>query len=420
MALIRFANGRTFNQKSKSTMLGTKINTNALNLFLLFMVSTLFLLLHASSSLGSQIAIGISYNTETMQNEVRTIDPTTGASSLLNSLVFDNGGWTGHISVDVGSNSFYTISGGNRLYKFDLTTGAILATVSPDFPNLQAVEIITPSLFVVIPGINDHGVMMLWRAEEMFPYDAETEIQICESPDSRMCIRPDSIKCLNNPSDSQVRQAILEASKKAVEKGKDVIVNIDMDLENYTWEFPLPPFFNRWNRSVTWAGRIANIVSEAFNEEIPKGRRMLYAHSAGGDAAYQSIYQMRGKKMYDDFNLLNGRTSAKKLAKALKDSGYGWWQVKVFTNEGDLPATPPLPLLKLWLGSISNYDVAKSYAGDAWVHLHSCDITGHSGLRDAINVPGTFEINLVRSSGPPNCTVVDTVENLMLKDWRKP
>ena len=154
---------------------------------------------------------------------------------------------------------------------------------------------------------------------------------------------------------------------------------------------------------------MANIVSEAFSQANPLGVRMLYAHSAGGDATHRSIRQRRRERMYDNINILNGRTNARGLKRALRRSGYEWWQVKVFTNNGDLPANP------LW--SLSNYDVAKRMslrANGRWVHLHCYSITGHSGLRNNINVNGDFEINA------PGATMSDwiTVAEAMLKEWK--
>lgn len=280
-----------------------------------------------------------------------------------------------------------------------------------------------PKLFVVIPGINDHGKMMMERANFMFSHDDDSFVSICEQ-DRR---HKDQVCHLVNPSAEQVRQKIRNATTKAKEKRINVVVLIDMDLENYTWEFPLPPLINRWYRSVKWAGEMANIVSKAFNKEIPAGRRMLYAHSAGGDATYQSVLRSQ-KPMYDNINILNGRTSAVNLRNALRSRGCDWRQVKVFTNNGDLPASPELPLprfLRLlleifWKASISNYDAARRYAGDAWVHLHCgdtdcngdtpgncncpcgkecsfiplpCESCSHNGLRDCINGVGIFKAN---------------------------
>jgi hypothetical protein len=256
-----------------------------------------------------------------------------------------------------------------------------------------------PKLFVVIPGVGfgntpEHGAMMLWRAVNMFRDDYE-------------CIK--EIREVDNAPDSQVRDMITEAIRKAKEKGKDVIVNIDMDLDNFSVLEYINPFSKRWQQSVKWAGRMANVVSDAFKEINPTGIRILYAHSAGVDATTRSVQQRPGKRMYDDLNLFNGRTKAPALADSLISSGYSWWQVKVFTSKGDFPAFP---------NSLSNYDAAKRLAGPgrAWVHLHSLTITGHNGLRDSIGVEGTFEVNL-GSLG--SRLKVGTVEEMMLKDWRE-
>jgi hypothetical protein len=264
-----------------------------------------------------------------------------------------------------------------------------------------------PKLFVTIPGINDDGTIMLANVEfsNKVSYDSECEVIIRE---------------VSGLSDQQVLQLVTEAAAKANEKGKDVIVNIDMDLEGYTMEFVLPPLANRWSKSVKWAGKIANLVSDAFTKEVPDSTRMLIAHSAGGDATYQSISQARQPK-YDNINILNGRTAVDNLRRALRGSGYSYQQIKVFTCKDDLPATPPPPkLLKLWSGSISNYDAAREWAGKAWIHLHCSEIAGHeklghSELRDHILGPeGTFDVSL-GSSGSWN--EVGTVEEMMLKDW---
>ena len=85
------------------------------------------------------------------------------------------------------------------------------------------------------------------------------------------------------------------------------------------------------------------------------------------------------------------------------------------TNKDDLPATPKPWFLKLWSGSISNYDAAREWAGKAWVHLHSSTITGHSGLRDSIGIEGTFEVNLDSLGSRQEA---GTVEEMMLNDWK--
>ena len=263
-----------------------------------------------------------------------------------------------------------------------------------------------PKLMTVIPGINDHGEKMVKGAKSMFGDDDECIIDICESSDPNMC-REGSTNCLKNPSPEEVGQKVKEITKKAKEKGRDIIVNIDMDLENYWWEYFIP-IFNRWQRSVEWAGRIANIVSESFTENNPIGDRILYAHSAGADAAYRSIEQKSGERMYDNLNLLNGRTPAYSLKTSLIQNGYQWWQVKVFTNKRDLPASRR---------SISNYIAAKQFAGTAWVHLHCDDerlnfSNGHGWLRDNISTTTEFEVNLGELGSSRE---IGTVADMILK-----
>ena len=248
---------------------------------------------------------------------------------------------------------------------------------------------------------------MIERAKFMFRYDVDSFISICER--DRRQQDKDQVCTLVNPSADQVREKMRSAVQKAKENNKDVIVNIDMDLEHFTYQYPFPPRWNRWYPSVKWAGEIANIVSEAFREEIPSGYRMLYAHSAGVDATNRSIQLRPGEMMYDDLNLFNGRTPAESLRNTLLSSEYTWWQVKVFTNTWDFPLlTGP--------SSLSNYDAAKKWAGEAWVHLHgtSWNTRGHSGLIKAIDVPVQFKINM----GLPSSTyITDTVENMMFNDW---
>lgn len=274
------------------------------------------------------------------------------------------------------------------------------------------------TLFTVIPGINSSGGNLILGAKILLDCNGEClVVRICEADRGQTCD-------IVNPSDKDVRQMIMDTTKQAMEEGKNIIVNIDMDLENYTWEFPLPPRTNRWDPSVKWGGRMANIVSETFVEENPTGLKKLYSHSAGGNATYQSIKQRRGNMMYDDINIHNGRTNAGKLTKALQASGYEWWQVKVFTSENDLPALPPLPipflkkLTKQIIGSISNYDAARESANEgAWVHLHSLEFEGHSGLPNALITGGIgrFDVNL---GGQLTDEYIDTVAEMMLKDWR--
>ena len=258
----------------------------------------------------------------------------------------------------------------------------------------------TVVLLVTISGINDHGNGMIALTRRLLSAsNGASEVTICEAQREQVCD-------LVNPSEEEVRQKISQIAREATESGQVVIVNIDMDLENYSWELVLPE--SRWTgRSIPWAGRTANIVSEAFHLENPAGRRSLYAHSAGGDAARTSIEMSPGKRMYDDINILNGRTQADLLQRALVSGGYDseWWRVKVFTSDGDLPAGT---------GSLSNPGTPSRSAGKSWVHVHSETITGHSGLRDNTE-SGEFTVNL----GPiGRKTYLNTVDELMKKDWR--
>ena len=364
---------------------------------LLFLVVILVGLAGASASPSSlrvdtasaDTLVGFRWNGA--QEEILSIDPTTGSTSVITTL--DLSVTHGSFAVDSVNHKAYMDGKRDgeefrRLYTANLRTGEVSSIPYPDISGFD-VYVIAQKLFVVIPGINDHGEEMLDRAEIMVRYDSECQRNISE---------------VDNLSDEQVRQMVSDAAAKANEKGKDVIVNIDMDLENFTlWQYFLP--VSRWQRSIRWAGRIANIASAAFREENPTGVRTLYAHSAGVDAASCSIRLAQPDMMYEDLILLNGRTNAYSLRRFLANCGYEWWQVKVFTSKGDYPASP-------W--SLSNYDGAKREAGQAWVHLHSLTITGHSGVRDSIGEEGTFEVNL-GSLG--SWEEVATVEELILRDW---
>lgn len=366
--------------------------------FLLFLVlSGLFFGVHTAIA---DTLIGYRWNGA--QEEIISFDPTTGSTSIIATLDLD---WVTSDAFAVDSDNhkayLYGTKDGElfwRIYTTNLITGEVSSV-----PFLESgtggfgfdVYVTTPKLFLVIPGVGfgttpEHGEKMLERAKVMFRYDDECLVEIPET---------------SYLSDEEIRDMVIEATRKAKEKGKDVIVNIDMDLDGFNlWEYIF--WSGRWTASVTWAGGIANIVSEAFSEENPSGFRMLYAHSAGVDAASQSVQQMQGKMMYDDLNLFNGRTDAGTLWEALEASHYGWWQVKVFTSKGDYPAIP--------LKTLSNYDAARQGAGKAWVHAHSLTFTGHNGLIENIGVAGGFKVNL----GPyGSCDVVKTVEEMMLWDW---
>jgi len=273
--------------------------------------------------------------------------------------------------------------------------------------NSIKVEVFAPWLFVTIPGINDHGSKVVQRAAVMSRSDSGSSSYI-----RHVDIREDRYRNLDDPAViNLIKSKVKTATRSARKERKDVIVNIDMDLENYNAELILPQ--SRWQQSVKWAGKVANIVSEAFRDKNPSGYRILYAHSAGGDAVNSSIKQELGTQIYDDINIFNGRTPASTLRKRLKKSGYKWWQVKVFTNRGDLPAMPGVPFMP-WVGSLSNKAVVQKSAGKSWVSIHgkTKNDDGHSWLRNLIGKPNAFEVNLGKQGGPWN-DEAHTVEDMM-------
>ncbi|MDM8523879.1 hypothetical protein QUF80_10970 [Desulfococcaceae bacterium HSG8] len=83
---------------------------------------------------GSERLIAVTYNTVANQNELYKITPVTGDASLLASVVFDTGTWSGMFSVDNESNRIYIISGGWTIYQFDSVTGALLSIFSANIP----------------------------------------------------------------------------------------------------------------------------------------------------------------------------------------------------------------------------------------------------------------------------------------------
>jgi len=271
-----------------------------------------------------------------------------------------------------------------------------------------------PVLFVVIPGINDNGTQMLQVANAL-----------SDSPDSGLTIAE-----VKNQSDDEVRNLVMALSREAQANGKDVFINIDMDLDNPYADLIVPQEFkgNRWNRATEWAGHKANIVSQAFHQVVPEGRRVLFAHSAGGNATYDSLQDCNGVKMYDDINILNGRTSVNELSTALGACKYNWSQVKIFTSQADLPASPPIPLLKKIFkflnGSISNKDAAADMARQgAWTHLHCNEVwvdesgwmaPEHSTLRNYYDCLARFEVYTQTMNG---AAYENTFIGAMSADW---
>jgi len=84
--------------------------------------------------------IGISYDSVSMENEIRVLNPSTGNTTLLNSFTFSSGGFfPGTFAVAPSLNRFYVQSGDATVYTFDLTTGQILHTRLAD-TSMQALS----------------------------------------------------------------------------------------------------------------------------------------------------------------------------------------------------------------------------------------------------------------------------------------
>jgi len=177
---------------------------------------------------------------------------------------------------------------------------------------------------------------------------------------------------------------------------------------------------SKWGKAVRWSGEMANIVSEAFREVSPDGRRWIYSHSAGGDATYESV-ENAGAKMFEDINILNGRTGAEELQEALKDNNYSSHEVKIFTCDKDHFAKPEW----WWFmdGNISNKDAAKKRAfKGVWTHLHVIDVIvdgvpeapEHSKLRDNYLSLANLKVYTSIYQGQPYS---DSFVELMQIDW---
>jgi hypothetical protein len=120
------------------------------------------------------LLVGIRYNFSTNQNEIRTVNPSTGETSLLNSFVFDTGGWySDTFSVDKTANRIYAMSSSSKLYQFTLDTGAAVPpTVSID-TNLQTLRAAGNGLFV---GINYNGLTNQNEIRTVNPSTGETTL----------------------------------------------------------------------------------------------------------------------------------------------------------------------------------------------------------------------------------------------------
>ena len=98
--------------------------------------------------LASGTLVGISYNDVSLHNEVHSVDPNTGVTTLLSSFDFSSGGWYASLIPDVEAGVFYAESGDAVLYKFDGSTGAILETAALD-TLMQAMAVLSSDSIVI-------------------------------------------------------------------------------------------------------------------------------------------------------------------------------------------------------------------------------------------------------------------------------
>ena len=152
----------------------------------------------------------------------------------------------------------------------------------------------TIMLFVTVPGIKDHGKRMVDRAKFMARYSKN--VPVVHIRESR------------RPSYAQITNKINKASALAKKYRKDVIVNVDMDLDNYNLWWDYWKSDSKWQKSVKWAGPRINRISGAFRKTNSIGPRRIYAHSAGVDAARKSV-SLTDEQRFDKLDFFNGRTS---------------------------------------------------------------------------------------------------------------
>lgn len=260
-----------------------------------------------------------------------------------------------------------------------------------------------PKLWVLVPGINTWGGSMIDNAKQMLRYDPECTIIIQEA---------------EGWNTLEIGNFVVEATKKAIQKGKDVIILVDMDLDHnlitshLTPESlsKLPVIGTKWFNAVDWAGQTINLVSTSYSEAGGKGQRVVDCHSAGCDGFESSLrfalVSKGGKaRLFDQVFLSNGRISGSEIGPLLQKCGYSWSQVNLLLNKGDLPAHPH---------SLSNLDEAKRHAGQWWTVFYAKEMSGrhmdHSVLIDKLRVPGSFEV----FAGNNSYSFTATVEELKL------
>lgn len=299
----------------------------------------------------------------------------------------------------------------------------------------STLSILRPTLFVVIPGMNDRidryeqkqgGLNMTRIAEALSgtPYQGEFYVGIIQTGDggSIRYIEEGELIEVNFDNKNELKAAVKDliavTTLRAIDMNSDVIVAIDMDLELHDFDFLKDYIFTNtekstWGKAVDWAGDMANDVSIAFRDISPEGRRRLFSHSAGGDATYQIVKKAKTKP-FDDINILNGRTGADGLQRELEKHNYSSEEVKIFTCEGDYWSKP-----QVWGfidGSISNYDAAKKQAiRGHWTHIHVIDISGfgepkHSGLRDNYWQMADYELNTSTTQTTDTASFMDMLQ----------
>src|SRR5690349_18902929 len=85
----------------------------------------------ALSPLSATMIIGVDFNVGIHQNEIRTLDPASGLTTLLNTISF--GGFnSATFALDVANGRFYEQAGDGNLYRFDLATGNLISITPAD------------------------------------------------------------------------------------------------------------------------------------------------------------------------------------------------------------------------------------------------------------------------------------------------
>lgn len=264
----------------------------------------------------------------------------------------------------------------------------------------------SPNLIVLVPGINTNGQEMDNGAINMLR-------KIGYNDPTKVIIRQ-----IDGWTNEQIKEKIIDAVQNAKDSHRDIVVLIDMDLEEFILkhEFDWLPFVStKWHGATKWTGETINLVSSTYSDQC-KGddcTRYLEAHSAGVDGFSKSLEDNKGEKMFDDVYLLNGRTSAPKLARLLDEEGYVSDDVSVFLAKGDFPSRPRIPIFG---GSMSNLDSVLSNSGKLWKIFYAEGLKdGHNDLRDRINTQTLFR---AYDKNDYNY-IVRSVEDLKLENRKK-